>query len=102
MHHQRLEWHDLQARRMGGLQVHRTRLAGLECLEPGSGADTPLVAIVEPRKTELWRRRDEIVATELKELEELERDPTADGVRPGVLIVSVAAPIPEPAGERSM
>src|SRR5512135_2922770 len=78
----------------------RRRDAGFEGLPPRGRAHAPAIARLQPGKSELGHRRDEVVPLSARELEERRGHLRADDVKAEVLRAGIAATVPKESGAR--
>ena len=76
------------------------RDTGCERFAPSGGAHAPSIARLEPRETEFWCRRNEVIATPTRKCEKFLGYLDADDVQPKILGASVAAAIAIEPGAR--
>src|SRR3989442_7886696 len=69
---------------VGRFKIDRGGATVVERIFPARDADAPFVARLEPRKSPLWNRCDEIISIEYRKIEELARALNADGVLAGI------------------
>ena len=92
--------HKLECIGMRGFQDHGRCHSCLQRFAPTHGAQTPAVPRIQPGKTVLGNRRDQVVARSLRKFQEFCCDPDADQVRAVVAGVGIAAAIAKVTGQR--
>ena len=92
--------HEVQRPDMGGLQYHRRRSTGFQCLAPAVGAQAPAVARLESGKSVFWLGRDQVVTAFFRERQKIRGHPDADQMRAEVGCVGVAAAVAEITSQR--
>ena len=95
-----IQVNELQSGLVGRFQNDTWRAPGLECFLPTRRAETPLIAGLEPGKSQIRLRCAQIVSTAFREFEEIVRHARANDMHSLISRTAAAATVAVPAGER--